>query len=206
MNECDANLSALDANVTLQREICQELATVEQALEKTIMLRKRLLSPYLATAPQKDPWRMARYPFFVDKQRRVPNKNSDSLHLESSCDYVEALSKQPFWTHEKQQLAYEVKRENMRLLSNHGKYSVAHLSDRELLMNLDGINWNTHPLINKDPFSKEEITRLEKIASDHGHKDWVKIASEHGNGRVAAQCFKVYRKIINPDNVKYVAK
>jgi hypothetical protein len=78
---------------------------------------------------------------------------------------------------------------------------VSHLTDNELLMNLDGIDWNTvaghlgirsatdcriqwtvnqHPLINKNPFSKDEIKRLRRIATRYNHRNWDKIAEELG--------------------------
>ncbi|OMJ08260.1 Myb-like protein L [Smittium culicis] len=93
------------------------------------------------------------------------------------------------------------------------------LKSKPLEVNIDGLDWKEisrvfvptqkpsacaiqwathgHPIINKKPWSENEITELNKLATEHQERDWVLIASKLNTNRTAQQCFKMYQRKIN---------
>ncbi|KAM0791295.1 hypothetical protein ACM66B_005767 [Microbotryomycetes sp. NB124-2] len=59
------------------------------------------------------------------------------------------------------------------------------------------IQWlqHDHPLVNKkQTWTRKEIDDLERVAEEHGHRDWQAIADALGTRRTAADCLRQFRK------------
>jgi myb proto-oncogene protein len=96
--------------------------------------------------------------------------------------------------------------------------AVQRMSQRELELNLDGLDWSKmsalfvtsrspedcriqwttiqHPLISNSPFSEVEKDKLINLVSRYGAQGrWIEIAGELGTNRTAWQCLSTYRQI-----------
>ncbi|KAI9295289.1 hypothetical protein K502DRAFT_225978 [Neoconidiobolus thromboides FSU 785] len=97
-------------------------------------------------------------------------------------------------------------------------WQVRKLPDRELELNLKGLNWEKiaqnilgrspkecairwtcydHPLINKADWTDEEELKLAQIAKSYNYRNWQAIASELNTNRTAIQCFHQYQTKMN---------
>ncbi|KAJ1665218.1 hypothetical protein IW140_003512 [Coemansia sp. RSA 1813] len=166
--------------------------------------------------------------FFVDEDGDRPPENRDMVRKRKHPPLVYRARR---WTDaEREALAQGVRQSNRKILSQRlfqqtkdprSIWEVDGMADRELEMNLAGLDWKyiskqfvpqhkpvecaiqwatqDHPIINKAPWTRKEERRLVEVVEEHGGHDWVTIAKELDTQRTASQCFQVYQRKLNTE-------
>ncbi|KAJ1736830.1 hypothetical protein LPJ72_001034 [Coemansia sp. Benny D160-2] len=166
--------------------------------------------------------------FFVDSDGSKPPENRDMVRKRKHPPLVYRARR---WTDaEREALAQGVRQSNRKILSQRlfqqtkdprSIWEVDGMADRELEMNLAGLDWKyiskqfvpqhkpvecaiqwatqDHPIINKAPWTRREERRLVEVVAEREGRDWVAIAKELDTQRTASQCFQVYQRKLNTD-------
>ncbi|KAJ2402030.1 hypothetical protein GGI23_000999 [Coemansia sp. RSA 2559] len=166
--------------------------------------------------------------FFMDEDGDKPPENRDIVRKRKHPPLVYRARR---WTDsEREALAQGVRQSNRKILSQRlfqqtkdprSIWEVDGMADRELEMNLAGLDWKyiskqfvpqhkpvecaiqwatqDHPIINKAPWTRKEERRLAEVVERHGARDWVTIAKELDTQRTASQCFQVYQRKLNSE-------
>ncbi|KAJ3108849.1 Myb-like DNA-binding domain protein [Phlyctochytrium planicorne] len=205
---------AAQSNLQLQEHVRVLLRQVQQDLDKCNAAQVRLEDAISLDSDKQKDWK-----------RTLKNEQQDcspefDLHGKKAA-YL--YKKSRFGRLEKAVLEKEVKRQNMRILSEGGKIDINTLDPQELLTNVTNINWesvarqiphrtsidcvvqwtiNQHPSINKEPFTKEELKTLKELVESRYPVDWVKVAEDLGTNRVACDCFRMYQRFCNPNRYR----
>ncbi|KAK9729345.1 hypothetical protein K7432_000387 [Basidiobolus ranarum] len=218
----------LSLNLKYQEGLKKQLAQIEEAQKRNVKMQKELRELYLINGkqPKKPPTPTTKqsFHFFAETEGNMPLDNVDTILRRQQPLLVDKFRR---WTEkERQNLAKGVRQQNMKILGqkyfNQEKnklWEVAKKSDRELEMNLEGLDWNIiskyhvptrkpnecaiqwschdHPLINKEEWSKQESHRLVEIVKEMGGRNWPEIAIRLGTNRTAVSCFKQYQSKLN---------
>ncbi|KAJ2551163.1 hypothetical protein EV175_003793, partial [Coemansia sp. RSA 1933] len=166
--------------------------------------------------------------FFVDADGDRPPENRDMVRKRKHPPLVYRARR---WTDgEREALAQGVRQSNRKILSQRlfqqtkdprSIWEVDGMADRELEMNLAGLDWKyisrqfvpqhkpvecaiqwatqDHPIINRAPWTRKEERRLAEVVQAHAGRDWVTIAKELDTQRTASQCFQVYQRKLNSE-------
>ncbi|KAG9326609.1 hypothetical protein KVV02_006120 [Mortierella alpina] len=161
-------------------------------------------------------------PYFIDKQHEVPPENADALrrHERPLVVHENAVT---WTEPEREKLKKGVIAENRRMFIDQliesgeapDSLPANAVSEIDLMLNTKGLDWHRiseqfvvtrnasecliqwtgqdHPGINKREWSKEEIAKLDEMASKHHERNWVQIALDLATNRTAAQCLQKYR-------------
>lgn len=215
-------MSLVDGVQRAQEALRAQLVEIDRALSANKDMILQLQPSRVSDERMTKPRRLWHGQFFLDHDGLQPPHNQDARQSfrQSGVNVVDNIFRRTaFTSQERERLESAVRHENTRLLSFEGRYDISHLSDAELLVNVEGLNWITiarhvgfktpaeckiqwtvsqHPSINKEPFSKSEIAKLKEIAKGKEYFDWVGIADELGNGRVAWQCCRAYQTVLKP--------
>lgn len=241
-----ADLQAIDNGLRMQAEYIRTAAKITAAYKNSLLKHRRPLIPG-GDVPDPDPFSLlaqvskAICKYAEEQDQRALNKEDiENYHWIFETLVPKYMFRRSLWgTRDKEALAREIRMQNQKLALEEllrkarqsdssqifpTDYHKAHrvvreMSDRDLELNLDGLDWKLisrrvkkteeeckiqwvnhgHPLINDGPWTMEEIKRLSEMTKemDTSPDRWSRIAEKLGTNRPVGRVIAYYQEHLN---------